>query len=121
MSDEKNGGSNNVFVTSHNQSGGITAHTVNVGLAARLVDENLIRQINETIPKGSIVNVNAVLGDQEAFGFASKILAWLRNNGYKNTKNEHGVDQAMYNQPIPPLSLKVISGTEFELNVGSRQ
>lgn len=73
MSNEKNGGSNNIFITSHNQSGGITAHTVNIARLPRWVDATLIKEINNKIPKGSIVNVNAVHGDQEALDFASKI------------------------------------------------
>lgn len=121
MSDEKNGGSNNIFITSHNQSGGITAHTVNVGRPPREIDTTFIHEINKYIPEGSIVNVNAVAGDQEAFSFAENILTWLRSKGYRNTANDHGVDQAFYNRPMGPLNLAKIADNEFLLTVGSRQ
>lgn len=113
MSNEKN-----IFITSNNQSGGITAHTVNFGPTARMMNHQLGSQIQQHIPTSSKVNVVAVLGDGEAFGFANQILSWLKTNGYPNAV---GVDQAVYAQPVMGQNINKIKEGEFELIIGSRQ
>ena len=113
MSDEKN-----VFVTSHNQMGGITAQTVNVGPQARTMNVQLGQNLLAAIPNDSEVTVTAVMGDGEAFGFANQVLAWIRENGFPDAK---GVDQAVYTQPMIGQIINKKSEKEYDIIIGNQQ
>ncbi len=108
----------NIFITSHNQMGGVTAHTVNFGPQARQMNSQLGDQLLQNIPTSAVVRVVAVLGDGEAFGFANQILQWLKSNGYSKAE---GVDQAVYTQPVMGQNINKKSETEYELVIGTRQ
>lgn len=108
----------NVFVTSHNQMGGITAGSVNFGPTARSMNDQLGEQLKEHIPTSASVRVVSVLGDGEAFGFANQVLAWLKDNGYENAE---GVDQAVYTQPVMGQNLNKKDEGTFELIIGTKQ
>jgi hypothetical protein len=108
----------NIFITSHNQMGGVTAHTVNLGPQARQMNSQISDQLKQEIPLTAAVKVVALLGDGEAFGFANQILQWLKSNGYNKAE---GVDQAVYSQPVLGQILNKKSGAEFELIIGTRQ
>ena len=114
MSEDKK----NIFITSHNQMGGVTAHTVNFGPQARQMNSQLGEQLKQNIPSSATVRVVAVLGDGEAFGFANQVLQWLKSNGYNKTE---GVDQAVYTQPVMGQNINKKSDNEFELVIGTRQ
>ncbi|MEK7344930.1 MAG: hypothetical protein AAB176_04490 [Pseudomonadota bacterium] len=109
---------NNIFITSHNQMGGITAHTVNFGPAARSMNSQLGDQLKQVVPFAAKVKVVAVLGDGEAFGFANQILAWMKTNGYSNVD---GVDQAVYSSPVIGQNVNKLSEKEYEIIIGARQ
>ena len=111
MADEKK----NVFVTSYNQSGGITAHTVNVGAQPRHFNAETAAQLTQMIQKGKPVNVVAVMGDQEAFQFAAEIKAYLESQGYAVS----GVDQAVYLGPVVGQFIYPKDGS-YEIRFGSR-
>jgi hypothetical protein len=113
MSDEKN-----IFVTSHNQMGGITAHTVNLGPTARQMNDILGAQIKQGVPVTAKVTVISVLGDGEAFGFANQILTWMKSNGYSNV---NGVDQAVYSGPVMGQNIDKKNDSEFNIIIGTRQ
>ncbi|MCI5156990.1 MAG: hypothetical protein D3906_00865 [Candidatus Electrothrix sp. AUS1_2] len=113
MSDEKN-----VFVTSHNQMGGITANTVNFGPTARSMNEQLGQQLKDNIPTEAKVTVTSVLGDGEAFGFANQVLEWLKLNDFNRAE---GVNQAVYTQPVMGQHLNKKSDDEYDLIIGARQ
>lgn len=113
MSKEKN-----IFITSHNQSGGVTAHTVNFGPTARTMNAQLGGQLKQHIPTTAKVTITAVLGDGEAFGFANQVMTWLRENGYGNVD---GVNQAVYSQPVMGQNINRINDAQFELIIGTRQ
>jgi hypothetical protein len=106
-----------IFITSYNQMGGITAHTVNFGPTARSMNDQLGAQLKQNIPSGASVRVVAVLGDGEAFGFANQVLSWMKANGY--TKVE-GVDQAVFSQPVMGQNINKKSSDEFELIIGTK-
>lgn len=106
----------NVFVTSHNQSGGITAHTVNVGSQARHLNPDIASQLTQLVAKGKPVNVVAVMGDQEAFQFASEIKACLESQGYSVS----GVDQVIYSEPVVGQFVDP-KGDGYEIRIGSRR
>ena|SRR3990172_11441367 len=109
---------NNIFVTSHNQMGGVTAHTVNFGPTARSMNAQLGAQLKQQVPTAARVIVTAVLGDGEAFGFANQILAWLKGNGYSNVD---GVNQAVYSSPVMGQNINKKSDNEYELIIGTKQ
>lgn len=113
MSDDKN----KINVTSYNQMGGITAHSVNFGPQARQMNNELGAQLKQHIPTTSKVTVTAVLGDGEAFGFANQILQWMKSNGYENVD---GVNQAVYSQPV--VGQNIISRPDgYDIIIGTRQ
>lgn len=109
---------NSIFITSHNQMGGITAHTVNFGPTARSMNPQLGSQLQQHVPTSAKVRVVAVLGDNEAFGFANQILAWMKSNGYSKAE---GVDQAVYSSPVMGQNINKIKDDEFEVIIGTRQ
>jgi hypothetical protein len=109
--------SKNIFITSHNQSGGITAHTVNFGPTARAMNAQLGGQLKQMIPTTASVRVVSVLGDGEAFGFANQVLTWLKENGYPKVE---GVDQAVYSGPVIGQNINQKSPGEFEIIIGTR-
>ena len=107
----------NIFITSNNQMGGITAHTVNFGPTARSMNHELGAQLKQQVPESASVRVVAVLGDGEAFGFANQVLTWMKGNGYSKIE---GVDQAVYSQPVMGQNINKKSESEFEIIIGSR-
>ena len=108
----------NIYVTSNNQMGGITAGTVNLGPQARTMNEQLGEQLKQALPETAKITVTAVLGDGEAFGFANQIMQWLKSNGYGNVE---GVNQAVYTQPVMGQNINKKSDTEFDLIIGTKQ
>lgn len=113
MSDDKK---YNVF--SVNQMGGITAGQVNIGPQARQMDDANGQQIKQHIPTSAKVKVTSVMGDGEAFNFATQIKQWLESNGYSNVD---GVNQAIYSQPVMGQGIERKSESEFEIIIGTRQ
>ncbi len=80
-------------VTSHNQSGGITAHTINFGPQQRRMDDKLKSEILSLIPKTTSISVIALMGDAEAYEFATEIYTFLKDNGFSLKERE--VSQGM--------------------------
>ncbi len=104
-------------ITSINQMGGVTAHTVNLGPKARKMTESLGAQIKEEIPTNAKIKVTASLGDGEALGFANQILQWLKSNGYDDAT---GVNQAVWSKPVAGQHLNKKGDKEFELLIGTK-
>lgn len=104
-----------INITSHNQSGGITAHTVNVGSSPRILTQENGRKIVENLLpyKEKTICVTSYSGDGESFNYANQILKLLVDNSFKTS----GVDQVIWANPIPPLSFDNI---KVQVNVGSR-
>lgn len=105
----------NISITSNNQSGGITAHTVNIGSARRQLDAASAQQLLQALPKNKPVKVVAVMGDQEAVAFATQILDHLKANGYQ----AEGVDQAVYSQPVVGQFINP-TASGFEVVIGGK-
>jgi hypothetical protein len=110
--------SNNTYVTSHNQSGGITAGTVNIGPQPRHMNAQLEAGLRQNVPTSVLVRVVAVMGDGEAFAFAQEIHAWLKANGWPRVE---GVDQAVYSQPQFNQSIDTSKQGEISLIIGTRR
>ena len=89
---------NNIHVTSYNQRGGITAYQVNLQPGDRALNDPVRHSLDQTLKQQSFasIRVTAVIGDQEAFRFASQIKNYLESAGYQVS----GVDQAVYTRPI---------------------
>lgn len=104
-------------VTSHNQSGGITAHTVNIGSQQRTITEALKQQIRTQVPRALPITVVAVMGDGEALRFAHELHAFLSSEGFP--LRENGVSQAMYSEPVEGLAFNPVSA-EFVVGNASR-
>jgi hypothetical protein len=103
----------NINVTSHNQMGGVTAHTVNVGRPSRSLNDGLRAQIMRDLPRDKPITVIAVMGDSEACLLAEQIHAFLKSNGFP-LKEEGGISQGVF-MPMPKgLSVNVKDdGLEF--------
>jgi hypothetical protein len=109
---------NNTYVTSNNQSGGITAGTVNIGPQPRKMDDQFGARLAPAIPKNVKVNVSAAFGDEEAFGFATEVTAWLRANGWEHVE---GTGRAVYSKPILGIEVDTSNPNLIEVRVGRHQ
>ncbi len=102
-------------MTSHHQKGGITAGIVNVSPQPRKLDSKLKHQINELLPdKSNTVTVTSVMGDGEAFNFATQLKDYLESQGY----DVKGVNQAVFSKPIKGQNLH--PGTQT-FTIGTRE
>lgn len=101
-------------VTSNYQSGGITAHTVNVGPQPRVLVDDLTKPLLNQVPKSKPVNVTAVLGDGEAMSFATAITAFLRASGY----NVSGVNQSIFTTVVTG-TVVTLEADKTEIVVGT--
>ncbi|MGD0144633.1 MAG: hypothetical protein ABSC92_15890 [Rhizomicrobium sp.] len=75
-----------VSVTSYNQSGGITAHTVNINRPPqRIMSDELKRQLlsDPKIPAGSQIFVFLTGHGLEPRNFGKEIVEFLQSNGYR--------------------------------------
>ena len=107
-----------VNITSHNQSGGITAHTVNVGLPPRRIDAAFVAQLRQYIPGPAEVDVTAVMGDGEAFDFASQIFEHLKSRPEITVT---GVDQTIVTPPVKGTAVQQQPNGKFVVHVGRHQ
>ncbi len=103
-------------VNSYNQFGGITAGQVNIGAQPRRLDDNGKAQLRQHLSKGKKITITAVLGDGEAFNFATEVMAFLQSEGYE----VEGVNQSLYNKPVMGNNI-VPKGDGFDLIIGTRQ
>ncbi len=109
--------SKNIFnATSFNQSGGITAGQVIVGPQPRRLNDGLRGQLRSALPHDKKVTVVAVMGDGEAFQFASEIKQFLEGETY----NVSGVDQAVYSGPVVGQRIQP-RDDGLEVIIGTRQ
>jgi hypothetical protein len=102
-------------VTSYNQKGGITAGIVNVGTQPRSLNIELQNQLHQFLPdKTKTVTVTCVMGDGEAFNFATEIKNYLINQGYR----VNGVNQAIF---LKPVIGQTFDAKKLTITVGTRQ
>lgn len=102
-------------VTSYFQSGGITAGQVIVAPPSRKLEPESSNGLLSRLPdKNEKIEVNCVMGDSEAFQFASEVSDFLKGQGYKNV---NGVNQCIYNGPVfgqsvlrDSLGVKIVIG-----------
>ncbi|MFA5934579.1 MAG: hypothetical protein WC827_01695 [Candidatus Paceibacterota bacterium] len=94
-------------------------NNVYLGPQPRKLDSSLETQLKQLIPTGSSVNVTSVLGDGEAYNFASQIKEYLDRNNYK----VNGVNQAVYSQPINGQIIEnpKDDSDSFKIIIGNKQ
>jgi hypothetical protein len=85
MTDKKNDPGPSINITSHNQTGGVTAHTVhqtvNVGSPARHMTQEMGDQILSVYSPRPF-NIACAMNDSEACSFAKEIEDFLIANGF---------------------------------------
>ena len=102
-------------VMSVGQQGGITAGVVNVGPQPRNIDDRVRRQLAELLPdKSRTVTITSVLGDGEAYSFATQIKDYLASQGY----GINGVNQAVFTGVVPA---QAFDPDALKITIGSRQ
>jgi len=115
MDPENNKDEQNIYVTSYDQQGGITANQVNIGSQPRVLNDRLKIQLDglAEINKDKVITVTSVMGDGEAFQFATQVKEYLESQNWE----VKGVNQAVYSKPIMgqtinPESTEIIIGTK---------
>ena len=86
-------------VTSHGQSGGITAHTVNMTAPDRHLNEDMKAGLLKMIPKDRLIHVICPMSDSEAYRLGSEIWQYMRANGYQMSSD--GLSVGMLVPPAP--------------------
>ncbi len=106
----------NVTVNSYNQSGGITANQVNIGKLARTLNVELQTQLQQLLAENKTqeISITSVMGDGEAFGFATQIKNFLEQQGFII----NGVNQAVYTQAVVGQSF---NSKNLEIIIGTNQ
>jgi len=102
-------------VTSHKQQGGITAGIVKVGTPPRTISSVIKEQFAQHFKdKNKTVTIKCVLGDDEAFNFATQIREYLINEGY----SVGGLLQVVFGKPV--LGQEIDPDT-WIIKIGSRK
>ena len=98
----------------HNKSGD---NYMNFGPQPRELNTQVETQLKQLIPANSKVSVTSVLGDGEAYNFASKIKIYLENQGYI----VDGVNQALYSQTVKGQNIELPKDGDatYKLIIGS--
>lgn len=109
-----------VSVSSQNQSGGITAGTVNIygQKPQRHLDQQGTGFLTQHVPKSAKVTVTAVMGDGEAFAYAQEITDWMRGNGWTNVD---GVNQAIFSGPVFGQGINPKPDGSFDIQIGNQR
>ncbi len=105
-----------VNVSSNNQSGGITANQVNFEAIPRKLNESIANQLLSNLhDKNENISITSVMGDGEAFRYASEITTFLKGKGFNRVD---GVSQAVFTKPVlgqffdrDSTGVKIVVGT----------
>lgn len=119
--DETNSSGESYNVTSHNQTGGVTAGKVTINLQPGWRDlskapaEFKRELLQELTPhKGRRMVLTATMGDTEAVVFAEQLIAYLRSEGF-NVKDKP--NQAITHPPYKALVLGGVDEKSGDYNV----
>ena len=95
-------------VTSHNQSGGITAHTVNLDRRIkRTMTDDLKSGLLRDMPRDKPVQVMGMNGNTESMAFADEIHQLLRTHGFRMA-NDAATWHMFFDPPI--FNIKISPG-----------
>lgn len=104
-------------VSSYNQVGGITAHTINLDLLRRQLTEDGKKELDEILKpyKGKIIEISYTGGNEEAFSFALEIKEYLESKKWEidgvNAKWMPEVKRGVHIRPVD---------NSIEIHVGLR-
>ena len=105
------------FVTSYNQSGGITAHTVNMEKPGRHINDGLKQQLDSLLPKEKRpIVINSAISDRESYNFGAEIAAYLRGNGWSVEQL-----QAMWSPPLVGQRFRPEKDGRINIDIGSKE
>jgi|688.fasta_scaffold111990_3 hypothetical protein len=102
-------------VTSYNQSGGITAHTVNIGPQKRKLNSALQQQLL-SLPKTRPITIIAMMGNSESMDFAIEIHEFMQSAGMPMA--ESGISQGMFAGVVKGLNF---DATSAQITVGANE
>ena len=107
-----------IEVTSHNQQGGITAYQVNIQPGDRQLTQSAAEQLESKLIdfEFTVIEVNAVMGDGEAFRFASQIKNFLVSKDLPIK----GVNQVAYTVPVQGQKIEQHQAGLVRIIVGNR-
>ena len=104
-----------INITSNYQSGGITAHTVNINPTYQRALGDIVRQkLLENIPKDKLAVVWFTSGNEESFRYASEIHQFMKEAGYNVFGN--GPTLQIFLEPL--YGLRVSVGGNADISVG---
>ncbi len=108
---------NKINITSFYQSGGITAHTVNIGSQPRHINVELKSDLDAKLAghKEKMITITSLLGDGEAISFAYEIGEYLKSKGYK----VNGNNQAVWSNPVKGQGISFNDDSTVSIWVGS--
>ena len=97
MSDKKESRPD-IHMESHHQQGGITAYDVNIQPGDRQLSDAAARQLRDYLNgvEFKSLEISVVIGDEEAFRFASQIKNLLVSESF----DVNGVNHVVYSAPI---------------------
>jgi hypothetical protein len=104
-------------VVSMNQSGGITAGTINMEKQPRQLDNRLVEKIHLSLPKSAKINIYSNATDPESINFADQISAWMKRDGYRIGDEFRGIPvNAVYG-----IRFHKPNDSIYEIEVGIRE
>jgi len=102
-----------------NQTGGITAHTVNnYAPPERHMNEGFAESLRTNIPKGTKVVVQVTMNDAEAHQFGMEIQRFLIAEGHNINPDEFS--QCMWSQPVRGHHLQKDKDGTIQVVIGTR-
>jgi hypothetical protein len=110
---------NGPAISSTGQSGGFTG-IANFKDQPRQMNEMIGNSIKQNIPINAEIDITALLGDAEAFNFATQIHSWMKSNGYSKFVGG-GVSQAAFNKPVTGQNVIKNNDSSFQILIGSKQ
>ena len=121
MPNDDDNDSGNIFVTSHNQQGGITANQVNIGRppprdlrrASQAELDDILKVMEPHRDKN--IGVTVSVNDAETQNFANQLRVFLGDNGFRVGP---GIAIGIFSAPQPPLSIDSRRENEATVIVG---
>jgi len=86
----------NVNINTNYQNGDNNVFIKNSGKQPRIINDLIGKQLEENLDRTKKIIITSILGDSEAFSFATQIKTYLQKNDY----NIDGINQAVYSVPV---------------------
>ena len=98
---------NGDVVISQNQTGGITAHTINYGIPPRQITESSANELIADLKKypAESFRISCIMNNSESFRLAQNLEQILKLAGWKGSAD--GIEQKIFNEPIKNVLVEV--------------